>query len=411
MQAGQGFRIGRFFGIDIRIDWTWLIIFALVTYSLGSTFAQLHGDWDPTLRWGVAVVAALLFFGSVLAHELAHSLVAQARGNPVNSITLFLFGGVSSIKEEPDSPQGEFLMAILGPLTSIVIGGVLLVGASLAGGPLASISDPSQLLSELGPVRTIVLWLGTINVSLGIFNMIPGFPLDGGRVLRSILWGATGDLRRSTRWASWVGQGFGWLMIFAGISMAFGARIPFLGSGLGNGLWLAFIGWYLNNASSQSYQRVVVQDILEGVPVKRMMRTDPPTVSSSISVESLVHDHIMGRDEHGFPVLQDGELVGIVTLDDVRSTNRDAWPTTTVQEIMTPHDQCTVLEPEEDASEAISKLSTCDVRQLPVVEEGRLVGLLRRQDLIQWMRLHAEMGGWGPRSGSRSIVRGGGRGG
>jgi Zn-dependent protease len=383
------------FGIDIRIDWTWLIIFALVAYSLGSTFGQLRSEWDPTLRWGVALLSALLFFGSVLAHELAHSLVSQARGNPVDSITLFLFGGVSSIREEPDSPLGEFLMAILGPATSIVIGLTLLFIGGVTGGAMATINNPSEMISEATPVTLIVWWLGSVNLVLGAFNLIPGFPLDGGRVLRSILWAITDDLRRATRWASWVGQGFGWLMIMGGISMVFGATIPFFGSGLFNGLWLAFIGWYLNNASSQSYQRVVVQDILEGVPVKRMMRTNPPTVSPSISVESLVHEHIMGTDEHAFPVLEDGNLVGMVTLEDVRSLRQDAWGSTAVREIMTPYDQCTVLAPDEDAAEAMTKLANCDVRQLPVLENGGLSGVLRRQDVIQWMRLHAQRGGWG----------------
>jgi len=258
---------------------------------------------------------------------------------------------------------------------------------------MAAISNPSEVISQVGPTRLILLWLGSVNLVLGIFNLIPGFPLDGGRVLRSILWAITDDLRRATRWASWVGQGFGWLMITGGISMVFGLTIPFFGSGVFNGLWLAFIGWYLNNASSRSYQRVVVQDILEGVPVRQMMRTDPPIVPSSISVERLVHEHIMGTDEHAFPVLDDDELVGIVTLSDVRELRQDAWASTMVREIMTPYDQCTVLEPDEDAAKAMTKLANCDVRQLPVLENDGLSGVLRRQDVIQWMRLHSESRG------------------
>jgi len=401
MQRGGGFRIGRLFGIDIRIDWTWLIIFALVTYSLGSTFGQLHPDWGSTLRWSVAAGSALLFFGSVLSHELAHSLVSKSRGNPVDSITLFLFGGVSNIEEEPDSPLGEFLMAFVGPLTSIIIGGVLLLISGLIGGPIDVAGSPTELIPQIGPVRFIILWLGSVNVILGIFNLIPGFPLDGGRVLRSILWAITDDLRRATRWASWIGQGFGWLMISAGVAMVFGVTLPFFGSGLINGLWIGFIGWYLNNASSQSYRKVVIQDILEGVSVKQMMRTDPPTVSPSDTVDSLVHDHIMGTDDQGFPVVEEGEVKGIVTLDDVRSLRRDAWQSTTVSEIMTPYDQCTVLEPDSDASDAMMQLAKCDVRQLPVLDQEQLSGLLRRQDLIRWIQVHSERGGWGLGSGRR----------
>lgn len=394
MLRGQGFRIGRLFGIDIVIDWTWLIIFALITYSLGQMLGDFRLEWDPALRWGIAGVSALLFFGSVLAHELAHSLVSQAYGNPVDSITLFLFGGVAKIREEPDTPRSEFLMAIVGPATSFVIGVLLLLLAGVVGGPLTAMSEPAGVMSQLGPIQLIALWVGSINVVLAIFNMLPGFPLDGGRVLRSVLWAITNDLRNATRWATRIGQGLGWLMIVSGVSMVFGMTIPFFGSGLVNGLWLAFIGWYLNNASAQSYQRVVVQDILKGVPVERMMRKDPPTASASETVESLVYQRIMGTDDHWFPVLEDDELVGIVTLTDVRSVQPESWSRTTVREIMTPYSECAITAPDEDAAEAMNKLATCDVRELPVIDNGRLSGVLRRRDLIQWMRLHAETGGW-----------------
>lgn len=386
----KGIRIGRIFGIDIRIDWSWLIIFLLVTWNLGTMFGELHGDWRTTLQWGIAVIAALLFFASVLAHELAHSLVAKARGVPVRSITLFMFGGVSNIQREPDNPGGEFLMAILGPLTSIVIGFILVSIAGVSGGLSATLQNPSEVIGQLNPATTLLLWLGSINMTLGVFNLIPGFPLDGGRVLRSILWSLTDDLRRATRWASWVGQGIAWAMIISGISMAFGAQVPFFGSGLSNGLWLIFIGWFLNGASARSYQKVVVQDILEGVPVRRMMRTDPPTVSPDIPVSSLVHQHVMRRDDHAFPVLESGRVVGIVTLDDVRAVNRDEWDRVAVQNIMTPIDELAAVETNSDAAEAMKMLSGRDVRQLPVLRDGQLAGVLRRRDIIQWLHLESE---------------------
>jgi Zn-dependent protease/predicted transcriptional regulator len=387
----SGFSIGRIFGINIRIDWSWLFIFFLVTWNLGTVFGQAHPGWGPTLTWGMAIVAAFLFFASVLAHELAHSLVARARGIPVRSITLFLFGGVSDIQREPDSPGAEFVMAIVGPLTSIVLGGLLawLAGAS-AGLLRDTMTNPTATIARLSPLTTLLLWLGSINVILGIFNLIPGFPLDGGRVLRSILWAVTGNLRRATRWASWTGQAIAWLMIIGGISMAFGAQIPFFGTGFTSGLWLAFIGWFLNSASVQSYQQVVVHDILEGVPVERMMRTDPPTCLPDCSISRLVHEHIMRTDDQAFPVLDDGRLVGLVTLEDVRRVSRHAWDTTTVGEIMTPADQLTVVTPDEDAAETLNKLVQRDVRQLPVLRDGELVGLLRRRDIIKWLQLHAQ---------------------
>jgi Zn-dependent protease/CBS domain-containing protein len=387
----SGFSIGRIFGINIRIDWSWLFIFFLITWNLSTVFGQAHPGWGPVQIWGMAIVAALLFFASVLAHELAHSLVARARGIPVRSITLFLFGGVSDIQREPSSPAAEFLMAIVGPLTSIVLGGLLVWLAGASVGPLRdTMTNPTKTVAQLGMLPTLLLWLGSINVILGIFNLIPGFPLDGGRVLRSILWAVVDNLRVATRWASAVGQAIAWLMIIGGISMAFGVQIPFFGTGFVSGLWLAFIGWFLNSASLQSYQQVVVHDILEGVPVARMMRSNPPTCSADCSVSRLVHEHIMGTDDHAFPVLDNGQLLGLVTLEDVRGVSHDAWDTTTVREIMTPAAQLTVVTADEDAAEALTKLTQRDVGQMPVLRNGQLVGLLRRQDFVKWLQLHAE---------------------
>ena len=386
----SGFRIGRVFGIDIRVDWSWLFIFVLVAWNLSSVFGQSHPGWGSPLTWGTALLAALLFFASVLGHELAHSLVAQAQGIPVRNITLFLFGGVSNIQRNPDSPSGEFWMAIVGPLTSLVLGGLLLVIAGATVGPLSSPTDLTQTIARLSPLSALLLWLGSINVTLGVFNLIPGFPLDGGRVLRSILWTAIGDLRRATRWASWVGQLIAWTMIFAGIAMVFGVQIPSFGTGLVSGVWLAFIGWFLNSASAQSYRQVVVHDILEGVSVERIMRVNPPTVPVNSSVSSLVHDHVMGTDDYGFPVMDGDRLAGIVTLEDVRKVARDKWEDTIVREIMTPTDRIVTVAPDEDGAEALDRLAQRDVRQVPVTHGGRLVGLLRRRDIIKWLQLHSE---------------------
>ncbi|RLC61534.1 MAG: hypothetical protein DRI48_10655 [Chloroflexi bacterium] len=181
-------------------------------------------------------------------------------------------------------------------------------------------------------------------------------------------------------------------MIGGGIGMIFGLRLPFFGEGLVSGMWLALIGWFLNNASIQSYQRVVIQDVLEGVPVEHMMRSNPPTVGPDISVGELVHDHVMGTDDYGFPVLDAGRLVGLVTLEDVRAVQRDAWNTTTVREIMTPADQLVTVAPGEDSAQALYRLAQRDVRQLPVLSGDSLVGLLRRRDIVKWLQLHAEGG-------------------
>jgi len=248
-RGSGGIRIARIFGITIRVDWSWLIILGLVTWNLSQVFGQSRADWGPTLTWGLSIIAALLFFGSVLIHELAHSLVAKSRGIPVEDITLFIFGGVSEIEDEPDTPLGEFLMAILGPVTSLVVGFILLFLAGVAGDPTAPMRDPGAMLAELTPFTTLLLWLGSINMILGVFNLVPGFPLDGGRVLRSILWALTGSLETATRWAAMVGEVIAFAMIGAGVLMIFGVSIPFFGSGFVSGLWLALIGWFLQSAA------------------------------------------------------------------------------------------------------------------------------------------------------------------
>jgi Zn-dependent protease/predicted transcriptional regulator len=385
----SGFRIGRVFGIEIDIDWSWLFIFFLIVWDLGTVFDQLHPKWAGGLVWSAAIAAALLFFVSVLLHELAHSLMAQSQGVPVRSITLFLFGGVSDIQREPPSPRAEFLITIVGPLTSLIIGVTLLLLAGVSASPIDAMTGSTSSMSGLSLLSTILLWLGSINILLAVFNMIPGFPLDGGRVLRSILWTITGNLRRATQWASQVGQIIAWLFIIAGIMMVFGYDIPLLGTGLINGLWIAFIGWFLNSAALQSYRQVVIHDMLHGVPVTRLMRSNPPTVSSTVSISSLVHDYVMGTDDHAFPVIDDGQLVGIVTLEDIRTVKRDAWDARNVQQIMTPTNQLEVAAPDEDAADALDKLAKRDVHQLPVVRDGKLIGLLRQRDILKWLHLQS----------------------
>jgi Zn-dependent protease len=387
----SGLNIGRIFGINIRIDWSWLFIFFLISWNLVSMFGQLHPGWGLSLRIGVAVGAAILFFSSVLAHELAHSLMARAQNVNVRSITMHLFGGVSNIERHPPSPLAEFLITIVGPITSIVLGVIIIMLTGMRVSIGTAITNPKEIIAGLDPLTTLLLWLGPINIILGLFNLIPGFPLDGGRVLRSILWGILDDLRKATRWASGVGQGIAWLMIIAGIAMAFGFQVPFFGSGLINGLWLAFIGWFLNTASAQSYRQIVIQDILEGVPVGQMMRSDAPTVPPDCIVNDLVHEYVMGTDDHAFPVIEDNRLLGMVTLEDVRSVPKDRWETTPVREIMTTTQDLVVVQYNEDASEALNKLSQRDVRQLPVIHDEKLVGLLRRRDIIRWLQVQSDM--------------------
>jgi Zn-dependent protease/CBS domain-containing protein len=389
----DGIRIGRIFGINIYLDWSWIFIFLLITWSLAvGVFPAWHPDWSPGLSFAVAIVASLLFFASILIHELSHSLVAKARGLPVRSITLFLFGGASNIEREPHDPKTEFLMAVVGPLTSIILGFIFL----FLGGTLASrmggimMDDPVQTISRLSPLLTLFLWLGPINIFVGLFNLLPGFPLDGGRILRSILWAVTKNFRLATLWAAGVGHVIAWLLIISGLTMAFGVTIPLFGTGLINGLWLIFLGWFLNVAASRSYHQVVIQDLLDDVPVSLLMRNNVEAVSPDISVSTLVYKYIIDTGESAFPIVEGDRIVGLVSLEDVRKIQRDAWDRTIVREIMTGADKLAVVSPEEKVSEALNQLEKRDVRQVPVVQNGHLIGLLRRRDIMKWLQTQSE---------------------
>jgi Zn-dependent protease/CBS domain-containing protein len=388
----DGIRIGRVFGINIYLDWSWIFIFLLVTWSLAiGVFPVWHPDWSTGLSLVVATVASLLFFASVLLHELSHSLVARARGLPVRNITLFLFGGASNLEREPHDPKTEFLVAIVGPITSIALGFIFLfLAGSLASNINGIMDDPFETFSKLSPLATLLLWLGPINILVGLFNLLPGFPLDGGRILRSILWAVTKNFRKATQWAAGAGQLIAWLLIISGIAMALGATIPVFGTGLINGLWLIFIGWFLNVAARQSYRQVVVQDLLEDLPVALLMRNNVPAVSPDLSVGNLVYKYIIDTGESAFPVVEDDRIVGLVALEDVRKIPREAWERTNVREIMTQADQLAVVSPQEKVSEALNQLEQRDVRQVPVVQDGHLLGLLRRRDIMRWLQTQSE---------------------
>ncbi len=381
-------RLGRIFGIEIGINWSLVFIFVLIAWSLAlGVFAPLHPTWGPVFIWGLAIGGAILFFASLLAHELAHSLVAKSYGIPVRNITLWLFGGVSSISKEPPSPKAEFLIAIVGPLTSIVVGFIFLGLAAVSSGGFANLDD----LAVLGPAPTLAVWLGSVNIVLGVFNMVPGFPLDGGRVLRSIFWSVTNNLAKATRWASWVGQGVAWILILMGVAMIFGVRLPIFGTGLLGGLWLILIGWFLHSAAIQSYQQIVIQRALAGVPVGRLMESRVATVAPDLPVGTLVNEYIMGTSERAFPVVQDNQLVGIVSLEDVRRVPREDWEIMSVRQIMTPQNQLTTATPDEDANEAMEELASRDVNQVPVVQDGHLVGMLRRSDILRWLQIQTKV--------------------
>jgi Zn-dependent protease/CBS domain-containing protein len=366
-------RIARIGGISINLHVSWILIFILITWTLaGSYFPQNYPDWSLSLYWTVGLVTSVLFFGSVLAHELAHSFVARARGLPVHDITLFIFGGVAQLEEEPQTAATEFVMALVGPLTSIVLGacfGALWLTASGVNEPLAALG----------------MYLALINVWLGIFNLIPGFPLDGGRVLRSILWQATGNLQRSTRWASLVGQAVAYLFILAGIWMIF------TGDWVG-GLWIAFIGWFLDNAASNSYRQLTVRNLLAGHKVREVMSRDCPQVGPGLTLDELVSGHMLPRGARCFPVVEGGMVRGLLTLHNIKGVPQDRWAMTTVGEIMTPLEGLKKVGPDQELWAAMQNMTADGVNQLPVMEDGQLLGMLGRDNIVSFIRIKGELG-------------------
>lgn len=379
-----GLPFGRVAGIQLVADWSLIIIFALVLVNLGvAVFPFWHPEWSAGLVWGVAFGAAVLFFVSVLLHELSHALVGRLFGIPVRRITLFVFGGMAHMEREPPSPASEFWMAVAGPIASLLIGVVSLVGAGALSSPLLALSgNPMQLLTSLGPVATLLFWLGPVNILLGVFNLVPGFPLDGGRVLRAILWAATKDLEKATRWASWGGQAVGWLLIALGV-------LSFFSGGLGQGLWLALIGWFLLSAAKASYEQTVIHEALRDTRVADVMRRGVDTLPPNLPVSVFVSEYILRTDQESFPVVVEGHLLGTVGGQDVRRVPRDAWETTPISEIMTPARNLETIEFDAPAVDALRKLGERDTDAVPVVErDGSLLGLVRRRDIMRWLNLH-----------------------
>jgi CBS domain-containing protein len=274
-----------------------------------------------------------------------------------------------------------------------VLGVLCFLGAGFSLAPAAvEFEEPAELFAALGVGGTLFMWLGQVNFVLAAFNLVPAFPLDGGRVLRALIWAVGGDLRRATRWASGAGQAFAWLLIATGGAMMLGARIPLLGGGFVGGLWLAFIGWFLNNAAALSYRQLVIREALRDIPVERLMLSRFETVAPELSVSELVDRYLLRSDQRAFPVVADGRLEGMVCQREVRSVDRAAWDRTLVRDIMVPADKLAFAGPHDDAGEVLSRLAGKDLNQLPVLEDGRVRGLVRREDILKWLALYADLG-------------------
>jgi Zn-dependent protease len=366
-------RIGKIFGIDIYIHISWVIILVLLTWTLAvGWFPVFNHGFSAITYWILGFIAAVLLFISVLLHELAHSVVARARGLPVKNITLFIFGGVSNIEREPGSPGIEFQVAVVGPLTSLLIGALALALFYLLG----------QNTTALG---AILWYLGYANILLGIFNLIPGFPLDGGRVLRSIVWKIDGNLRRATRIVTVVGQIIAYLFILVGIWLFFAGYFI-------DGLWFGFIGWFLLSSAQSANSEVMLQSVFRGVTVGEVMNTAPTTVPANISLQRLVDEYFLPLGLRSAFVIQGDRLAGLITLSDIRHVPREEWGQTLVGLVMIPRERLHIVSPQQSLNDVLPLMAGRDVNQLPVLQDERLVGVLSRDAIVRYLEIRRSLG-------------------
>ena len=373
-RVGSSFSVGSILGIRIALHPSWLVIAFLVTYSLAaSSLPKNFPGWETAQYWVVAAAVAVLFFGSVLAHELSHALVARRYGITVRDITLFVFGGAATLEGDARTPRQEALIAFAGPLTSLLLGGAFfLLG----------------LLVAQQQVAAVIGWLAFINLTLGVFNLIPGFPMDGGRILRALLWKVRGDQLAATRNAATVGRIFGYLLIALGAFLAFQGRVF-------DGIWIALIGWFISSVAESSVAQASLQRMLRGVKVRDVMEADPASVTPNETVAELVNERLMRGEHRSFLVRHsDGGLAGIVTLSDIRRVAREDWPNARVTDIMTRHGDLARVKPDDELESALDVLQEREVNQLPLVDDdGRTVlGLLTRAGILRLVDTRMKLG-------------------
>ncbi len=370
---GKSVTLFKLFGFAVRVDLSWLLIAALITWSLArGVFPREFPALEAATYWIMGVAGALGLFLSIIFHELCHSLVARRFGLEMRGITLFIFGGVAEMTEEPPSPRAEFLMAGAGPLSSILLG-----GAALA------LHYAARL--HLGvPVDGVLTYLGWINLALAGFNLIPAFPLDGGRMLRAVLWGRRGNIKWATRISSTIGSGFGMVLIVLG-------AISFLTGNLVGGVWWFLIGMFMRGAAGQSYRQLVLRRALEGEPVSRFMSTDPVTVDPDTYVRDLVENYIYRTHHKLYPVVDDGSLKGCVTISQIKEVPREKWDWTRVRDIASSCSERNTIAPDVDAMEALTRMRQHTVSRLMVVEDGRLMGILSLKDLMHFLSMKVEL--------------------
>jgi Zn-dependent protease/predicted transcriptional regulator len=371
---GRSVPLFRLAGFQVGIDWSWPVLAVLITWTLSvNVFPYYYPDLTPGIYWSMGVTAALGLFASIVLHELGHSLVARRYNVPILGITLFIFGGVAQMGREPDRPWAEFAIAIAGPIASFLVALAcwLLLRAAVAVG--------------LGlPIAGVLAYLASINVFLAVFNLVPAFPLDGGRIFRALLWAWKGSLRWATRVASIVGGSFGILLV------AFGVWRVLTGDFTG-GMWSVLLGLFVYVAAQASYQQVVMREGLRGIPVRRVMTADPITVPPQISVRQLIDDYLYRYDHKMFPVVDDGRLIGCVSMNDIKAVPRERWADTTVANIIQPCSAATAIAPGLDVVEVLSIMNRTGNSRFLVMEDNRLVGALTLKDVLRFLSVRLDL--------------------
>jgi Zn-dependent protease/CBS domain-containing protein len=373
---GKRIELFRLFGFSVKVDLSWLVIAVLVTWSLAAGyFPNSYPELATQTYWIMGLAGMLGLFVSIVLHELSHSLVARQFGMPMRGITLFIFGGVAEMSDEPPSALAEFAMAIAGPIASVLIAGICF-GVAIVG-DLAAWPDA---------VTGVLSWLGLINGILVLFNMVPAFPLDGGRVLRSALWHWKGNIRWATRITSQIGSGFGIFLIVAGV-------LTFITGNPIGGMWYFLIGLFLRNAAQMSYQQLLVRRALEGESVARFMNPEPVTVTPDTTVQDLVENYIYKLHFKMFPVVENGHLEGCVTTRDVREVPPEEWPTRTVRDILETCGEENTVASDADAMQALSQMNRTQTSRVMVVDNSHLAGVLSLKDMMKFLSLKVELEG------------------
>jgi len=369
-------KFGRVLGIEVGLHYSWFLIVLLITFSLADRFRTVDPQWNLGVVWGSAIITSILFFAGLLAHELSHSIVARAHDLPVRNITLFALGGVSQIEKEPTEASTEFWVAIVGPITSAVIGSILLLIAIGVGWTYGS--DPAT------PPLAILVWLGFINLGLALFNMVPGFPLDGGRVLRAIIWWATKSAERATRVAARVGQLIGIAFIIYGVVRFFA------GAGFG-GLWLCFIGWFLLQAAGGSYFQFEAASLLDDLHARDLMSRDCTFVDANMKLQQFVDDYILRSSQRCFIVVDRGFTTGMITAQDVRTIDRTLWEAVPVRDAMRGINTLRAVNSDTPVLKAMEVMARENVNQVPVIDNQRIEGIVTRANILHVLQSRSQL--------------------